>query len=1058
MAEELAKGSEVVIDGAYYTILSDNMITNGSFEDGFTGWTNASDYSTTITSEKFTLETDDPKDGSHYLVGTTNSGSAGDGSLGTAWEIEAGKTYRFTYWVKNLDGTTETDYLKTSLTNTKGTETKELGYPATVSADWQQVEYVFTNDDNYKYIQVKFRWLENHWGFDDFQLYEIEEVEEIEPEDIHGCVAEFDHWSISGNSSGSFQLNNWSTETDASGMVTPFIEYWIGSGSVLSNATISHTQLTDLAEGYYNVSVFARAFNERSTTKISEGITFTANGESVDLTTGTEGTYTFTDSGVEYTSAEVYGTYNLLVYVEDGTLDIGFTVKGLTACDWMAFKNLSVAYLGTTMPTLRAVLGTMNTNVEAAMNTALDAYNADKTRANYYAAIAAQDAAKASVAYYAAIAEVVEALDHAGAIVWAATSSASAYEARTLTDEDVSEDLASAQKAQTTVGADMAYVVLYTGEWTGNTGTYADGVEHYQDSSSGGACTGTADEPNKILYKTIEGFTPGTYEVTFYAVANMAWNDYAYGENIAQIFANDVAEDIEVINQVDCTPSDYPHTLQCTVGDDGTLEFGLQNIATGGNWYVCQAVSLTLLSINVNDNEYAEGDTYSADGYTYSVKSDNMVKNGGFNDGVDGWQANFYSQDADINNFGYSESGGYNGGHYITITAGVGAESVYTPCQAIEVEAGKTYLFIGYTNGTSPTSGNMRYNGLMRMDSPTHEVLEDGKTSGHDAIVEAQLNWGNGIDWEKTEQVFTAETDYVGVRFTWCNGASFDGIQLYEIDEADETATEEPTTITYTDELYVTLSGSELDPVETSVDVQFNGDNTINFMLKNFVMEDMAIGNIEVDGIELSGPEDGVEYQTFTYEGSVSITKGDLDGVFFWWGTMIGDVDITMTGKITEDKLYATLSMSVLGMDIDVVFGSDFPEDLSKLIEQYLTDLDKAVELVAELEESIATNGADEAYNTGILAEMEEALEGLQTALDIYGGIDTDDTTKEALEEAIAALEAAMETASNAYATAISSLATSTEGNDVIYTIGGTRVSKATKGVYIINGKKVLVK
>ncbi len=1043
-----------------YEAVGENMITNGSFEDGFTGWTIASDFTTEISgSSDFELRTDSPKDGDNYLVGTSTSqssgtaGSSGTSSLGTAWEIEAGKTYYFCYWIKNLDGTTETEYLKTSLTNTPGEETSVLGYPASVSSDWQRMEYMFTNDDGYKYLQVKFRWLASHWGFDDFQLYEIEEAAEVEPETIHECEAEFDDWSIAGNSGGSFQLNNWSTENDESGMVIPFIEYWVGSGGILSDATISHTQLTGLETGYYDVSIFARAFNENSTDAVSEGITFNANGESVDLTTGTTAVY----NGV---STEVYGTYDLLVYVTGGTLDINFAVSGLTACDWVAFKNLAVTYFGEEMPTLKAVTGKMNAEVEAAMNAAIDAYNTDKTAANYYAAVAAREAAEASVAYYAPIEAAVEALDEAGTAVWQESQYAAMYDAGSLTSEDVSADLAAAQKVQTTAGSDMTYVVLNEGEWTATQGDGPSTCPSLSTATETYNGSGAFTEGDVLCY-TLTGLQAGTYTVTFYAVENSCNGVDTTTGDIAEAFANSATSTLTVsdVNNMGGSWEGYTaYTLTCTVDADGELTFGVRNTSEGGNWCVAEAVSLTLLSINFNDDEYAEGDTYESEDITYTIVGNNIVVNGGFNDGVDGWQANFYSQDADISNFGYHTEGGFNDGHYITVTAGVGAEDVHTLCQAIQVEAGKQYLFIGYTNGTAPSSGNMRYNGLMRMDSSTHEVLEDGKTSGHDAIVEAQLNWGNGTDWEKTEQVFTAETNYVGVRFTWCNGASFDGIQLYEIEEADETATEEPTTITYTDELYVTLSGSELDPVETSVDVQFNGDNTINFMLKNFVMEDIAIGNIEVDGIELSGPEDGVEYQTFTYEGSVSITKGDLDGVFFWWGTMIGDVDITMTGKITEDKLYATLSMSVLGMDIDVVFGSDFPEDLSELIAQYLTDLDKAVELVAELEESIATNGADEAYDTGILAEMEEALEGLQTALDIYGSIDTDDTTKDTLTEAIAALEAAMETASNAYATAISSLATKAEGNDVIYTIGGTRVSKATKGVYIINGKKVLVK
>ncbi len=175
-------------DGKSYKVLSDNIVPNHSFELGFEGWTSANDFTSEITATYFKLvNTDSDSDqvsGDRYLVGTGWGGSSSDRSLGTAWPIEEGKTYYFSYNVKNLSNATETDYLISSLTNTPGTETKELGHPETVSADWQTVEYVF-DSDSYAYVQIKFRWLATEagveqWGFDNFQIYEVEEAEIIE--------------------------------------------------------------------------------------------------------------------------------------------------------------------------------------------------------------------------------------------------------------------------------------------------------------------------------------------------------------------------------------------------------------------------------------------------------------------------------------------------------------------------------------------------------------------------------------------------------------------------------------------------------------------------------------------------------------------------------------------------------------------------------------------------------------------------------------------------------------------------------------------------------------
>ncbi len=185
---EYKKGDVIEIDGGTYYVQCDNMVQNHSFELGFDGWTEAVDFATGITFTNFELRSD-AKDGKVCLVGTTNTGSTGAGSLGTAWAIESGKTYYFSYWVKALSTAAATDpeggvnggYLKVSVTNNPGsepsgtyTEAKILIDGIHVGEEWQQVEVSYTNE-SYKYLQVDFRWLDSNWAFDNFQLYEIDE-------------------------------------------------------------------------------------------------------------------------------------------------------------------------------------------------------------------------------------------------------------------------------------------------------------------------------------------------------------------------------------------------------------------------------------------------------------------------------------------------------------------------------------------------------------------------------------------------------------------------------------------------------------------------------------------------------------------------------------------------------------------------------------------------------------------------------------------------------------------------------------------------------------------
>ncbi len=160
---------------------------------------------------------------------------------------------------------------------------------------------------------------------------------------VYGCTAEFDHWTQTYTGTGTYgeyALNTWSTESDASGIVTPFLQTWV-YGQLLSDQTIDHEQLTGMPEGWYSVTVDARIFSETGGT-ITGTATLTANNDFIYLISdGSDGTYG--------TESEEYGTYTIECYVDEaGTLDIGFTIANANF-NWLAWKNLSVVYLGETV-------------------------------------------------------------------------------------------------------------------------------------------------------------------------------------------------------------------------------------------------------------------------------------------------------------------------------------------------------------------------------------------------------------------------------------------------------------------------------------------------------------------------------------------------------------------------------------------------------------------------------------------------------------------------------------------------------------------------------------
>ena len=116
----------------------------------------------------------------------------------------------------------------------------------------------------------------------------------------------------------------------------------------------------------------------------------------------------------------------------------------------------------------------------------------------------------------------------------------------------------------------------------------------------------------------------GYYEVQFYAVTSMAWNNFATGMKIAEWYVNDVSDYMNVIAQTDCTPESETNLRKATVYvEDGKLEFGIRNIATGGNWYVTHLKSIVYKG-KANSNNPIDVTSY--------------IKNAGFESGdLTGW-------------------------------------------------------------------------------------------------------------------------------------------------------------------------------------------------------------------------------------------------------------------------------------------------------------------------------------------------------------------------------------------------------------------------------------
>ena len=129
---------------------------------------------------------------------------------------------------------------------------------------------------------------------------------------------------------------------------------------------------------------------------------------------------------------------------------------------------------------------------------------------------------------------------------------------------------------------------------------------------------------------------------------------------------------------------------------------------------------------------------------------------------------------------------------------------------------------------------------------------------------------------------------------------------------------------TYTEDLYVTLGTSTNDKQVANVTVETLENGNINFVLKNFVLDGMPVGNIAVKNIEVA------KDNSFSFKGGIQIAEGDDPTVEMWLGPGIteecgGSVPLDMNGQfIGEDHVVVYISIDItqfVGYPVDVHLG-----------------------------------------------------------------------------------------------------------------------------------------
>ena len=320
---------------------------------------------------------------------------------------------------------------------------------------------------------------------------------------------------------------------------------------------------------------------------------------------------------------------------------------------------------------------------------------------------------------------------------------------------------------------------------------------------------------------------------------------------------------------------------------------------------------------------------------------------------------------------------------------------------------------------------------------------------------------------------------------------------------------------TYNEKLIVDINGTASDSIPATISVTDNGDGTCSFSLKNFKLidgeDELPVGNIQLEGVTIS-TEGGIS--TLQTKQEIKIAEGD-DASIDWVGPALGVVPIDLQGKLTADHMYAVLNIDMreamdqmikvtVGQEGNIVAPAPAPAEGTIYNEKLIVDINgsasdsisavinvvdngdgtcsfslKNFKLIDGEDElpvgNIQLDGVEISTVDGIstlqtkqeikIAEGDDSsidwvgpalgivpidLQGKLTADHMYAVLNID--MREAMDQMIK-----VTVGQEGNVTSIKGIEIiPTAKSQTIYSLDGRRVSHATKGVYIINGKKVI--
>lgn len=231
------------------------------------------------------------------------------------------------------------------------------------------------------------------------------------------------------------------------------------------------------------------------------------------------------------------------------------------------------------------------------------------------------------------------------------------------------------------------------------------------------------------------------------------------------------------------------------------------------------------------------------------------------------------------------------------------------------------------------TRSNIKAGNVLEVDDVDfvyYHALSDLQVDGVtvEGFNESQTNYTLDVPYEADKVTYTVKGRSAQAQETYNEESGVLTIVVtnegetttYTVQFDNSTATVTP----YSNDLSVTINGECTPPQPTEIQLIDEKDGSTSLALNNFMLvsgEDaMPVGNIYLTNVQRSGENP----MRLTTTQKITIMPGDLPGIDFWLGPMLGDVPVELNAEVADGKMTATIDIDMqeaLGQIIHVVFA-----------------------------------------------------------------------------------------------------------------------------------------